>query len=120
MSDRHGWIGVDFDGTLATYEYGQYPTLGAPIDLMVERVKRWLEDGVDVRIFTARVDDTQSVKEVTTQIINLIAWCKEHIGQALPITCRKDMSMLELWDDRAVTVEKNTGRRLTFLKGLDQ
>lgn len=51
-----GWIGVDFDGTLA--KYGKYvsPThCGEPVPAMVARVKRWLADGREVRIFTARV-----------------------------------------------------------------
>ena len=51
-----GWIGVDLDGTLAEYNGWQGPAnIGAPIPAMVERVKAWLEEGRDVRIFTARV-----------------------------------------------------------------
>lgn len=38
------------------------------------------------------------------------SWCLEHIGQELLITNVKDFGMYELWDDRAVTVEPNTGR----------
>ena len=39
-----GWIGVDFDGTLAQYGTWVSPThCGKPIAPMVERVQRWLE-----------------------------------------------------------------------------
>lgn len=38
------------------------------------------------------------------------SWCKQYIGQALAVTCVKDYRMFELWDDRAVQVEPNTGR----------
>lgn len=39
------------------------------------------------------------------------SWCVEHIGHKLPITNVKDYGMIELWDDRAVQVIPNTGRR---------
>jgi hypothetical protein len=54
---RNGWIGVDLDGTLAHYD-GWVNTfhIGDPVPLMAARVRQWLENGEDVRIFTARVD----------------------------------------------------------------
>ena len=53
----NGWIAVDLDGTLAEY-HGWVNTfnIGAPIPVMAERVRSWIADGKDVRIFTARVD----------------------------------------------------------------
>lgn len=119
-----GWIGVDLDGTLAKYGSGNWNAgqIGDPIPLMVERVKNWINDGVEVRIFTARVgtgggyslesgrsDDDQFVNE---QRLLIKAWCKEHIGCELPVTAIKDFLMIELWDDRAVRVEMNTGKVL--------
>jgi hypothetical protein len=51
-----GWVGVDLDGTLATYNTWEGPEhIGEPIPEMVERVKAWRRDGRAVRIFTARV-----------------------------------------------------------------
>jgi len=38
-------------------------------------------------------------------------WCILHIGKQLRITCKKDYKMIELWDDRAVQVIPNTGKR---------
>ena len=42
------------------------------------------------------------------------AWCLKHIGQIIPVTNVKDYGMEELWDDRAVQVEANTGRVLGY------
>ncbi len=104
------WIGVDLDGTLAHYESWRGEThIGAPISVMVQRVQRWLGDGYEVRIFTARVSDPDQAAAATEAIE---AWCLDHIGVALPITCRKDYAMIELWDDRAVQVVTNTGERV--------
>ena len=103
-----GWIGVDLDGTLAHYtDYEeQGGKIGAPVPEMVARVRRWLLEGRDVRIFTARVwKDPEAVERK-----KVMAWCDTYIGVVLPVTCEKDWDMEELWDDRAVRVEKNTGR----------
>jgi hypothetical protein len=111
---------VDLDGTLAHYEYGSHkdwsPTrIGEPIPAMVERVRQWLEDGREVRIFTARVQPTPCVTTEDREIRDAISiWCDRHIGVVLPITCVKDYSMIELWDDRAVQVRANTGEPVGF------
>jgi hypothetical protein len=65
MPTSRGWIGVDFDGTLADYSQGWQGDLvfGGPIRLMVDRVKRWLEEGYEVRVMTARAfDDGSTIK----------------------------------------------------------
>lgn len=106
----NGWIGVDLDGTLAHYESGQgVKHVGAPIPRMVERVKRWLARGFDVRIMTARVCGMAGEEDRRAQIEMIARWCTEHIGEQLPITCEKDFEMVELWDDRAIRVERNKG-----------
>lgn len=105
------WIGVDLDGTLAEYHKWISPEhIGKPIPVMVDRVKKWLADGLDVRIFTARVyGGTGANVEHIRGFIE--RWCLEHIGQVLPVTNEKDYGMVELWDDRAVQVIPNTGER---------
>lgn len=117
-----GWIGVDFDGTLATYGHGQLTKLGKPIAPMVARVKAWLAAGWEVRVVTARVSSRNEDARLQNgehmwksedHRAAIKAWCKEHIGQELPVTAEKDFLMKQLWDDRAVTVEFNTGRLLT-------
>lgn len=99
-----GWIGVDFDATLAHYTGWCGPDhLGAPIPAMVARVKAWLAKGTEVRIFTARANDPDQHPLIE-------AWCREHIGHALPITATKDYSCIQIWDDRAIQVIPNTGQ----------
>jgi hypothetical protein len=116
-----GWIGVDLDGTLAHYDGWKGGLIGAPIPRMVERVKKWLAAGTEVRIFTARVaetgirndqgqaDDSSFVAE-QRELIG--AWCEQHLGVRLKVTATKDLAMVELYDDRAVQVIPNTGRLL--------
>lgn len=101
-----GWIAVDFDGTLAYYDVYS-DVLGEPIAPMVDRVKKWLGEGKLVKIFTARVADEDGRELV---IANLETWSLKHLGQVIPITCQKDQHMVELWDDRAVQVIRNTGQ----------
>lgn len=119
----NGWIGVDLDGTLAEYDHWRGEDhVGVPIPLMVERVKRWLADGRDVRIFTARASTLHSGDggvpgedrhySTTKAILAIERWCRMVFGQTLPITCEKDYLMTELWDDRAVQVVPNTGERI--------
>lgn len=119
---KDGWIGVDLDGTLAEYDvYRGVEHIGPPIPAMVARVKGWLADKYDVRVFTARVDGGQAAlaagdvageefRDVERVVAIIQAWCLEHIGVKLPVTNRKDYAMIELYDDRAVQVEMNTGR----------
>jgi hypothetical protein len=111
---RSGWIGVDLDGTLARYDgWRGVDHIGEPIPEMLLRVKAWLKDGVDVRIFTARVaGQGLSIGGQKVDVIGPIkAWCKIHIGVELVVTNVKDFGMVELWDDRAVQIIPNTGRR---------
>lgn len=107
-----GWVGVDLDGTLA--EYGGWKGeghIGAPVPAMLDRVKRWLEQGVEVRIFTARVSGRDE-QEIAYSKASIEKWCMEHLGKALPVTCAKDYACVAIFDDRAVAIEKNTGRIL--------
>ena len=114
------WIGVDLDGTLAHYDkWVQWDVIGAPIELMYQRVVRWLAEGKDVRIFTARVAYANdkcyvSGKEFTREdIVRVIQnWRELHGLPRLPVTHEKDFRMIELWDDRAVQVIPNTGRTI--------
>lgn len=124
-----GWIGVDFDGTLAEYEHWNGAEhVGAPIAPMVARVKAWLAEGKEVRVFTARcwpygvvrpngkfeaadrMAPLSRYREASAAVRAIQRWCLEHLGQALIVTCVKDYGMIELYDDRAVQVESNTGR----------
>lgn len=124
MSD--GWIGVDLDGTLATYDGWKGPDhIGEPIQKMLDRVVEWLKQGREVRIFTARVyplppsfpdrpvpvPEGVREQEAYRSLCAIGEWCKTHIGGLIPVTCVKDYGMVEFWDDRAVQVVPNTGER---------
>lgn len=100
------WYGFDLDGTLAEYKGWRGPGhIGKPIEAVVTKVKGLLEDGKTVKIFTARAsgDNGNVGRRAVT------AWCKEHLGQSLPITCKKDRHCKMLFDDRATSVKKNKG-----------
>lgn len=114
----NGWYGVDFDGTLAKH-LPNWPLLppGPPITSMVKRVREWLDAGIEVRIFTARVSDPDR-RSAARHKAAIEAWCLEHLGQKLEVTCKKDFSMVRLYDDRAVQVESNTGRLIEDPEGL--
>jgi len=97
--DNQGWIGVDLDGTLAYYEgFKGDDVVGEPIEPMVRQVRKWLMEGRDVRIFTARKPHPVIRK-----------FCKDNFGKILPITNLKDHNMQALYDDRAVGVKRNEG-----------
>lgn len=112
-----GWIGVDLDGTLAEYHgWSGENHIGDPIPAMVERVRLWLRQGRDVRIFTARVTELPlnldgTPHDLAATRASIEQWCLQHLGRILPITNVKDFGLIELWDDRAIQVIANTGRR---------
>ena len=99
-------IAVDLDGTLAEYDGWQGEEhVGEPIAPMVARVREWLSEGHDVRIFTARAFTASAVPPIE-------AWCLRHLGKVLRVTNVKEHDVNEIWDDRAIQVERNTGRVL--------
>ncbi len=106
------WIGVDLDGTLAEYHgWKGVEHIGKPIKPMCDRVRAWLKAGQDVRIFTARVAERDD-EERFRCLFTIENFCVREFGTVLRITNVKDFDMIQLWDDRAVQVEFNTGRRI--------
>ena len=94
LAKDHGWKGLS--------------VIGRPIPEMVERVKKMIADGKDVRIFTARVShDPKGVGRAAIE-----AWCYRNLGKVLPITDTKDQWFKDGYDDRMHRVEANTGRVL--------
>lgn len=105
--DPDAWIGIDFDGTLSQdigeYDAHGFAKPGPPVPLMLERVKRWIAEKRNVKLLSARAADAANVQIVQD-------WLHEHGLPSLPVTRVKDSKMIALYDDRAITVERNTGR----------
>lgn len=104
-------VAVDLDGTLAHYDrWRGVDQIGKPIPEMVERVRRWLAAGDEVVIFTARVAACHGGRDRAAAVAAIEAWCELHLGRRLLVTAEKLARVSEIWDDRAVSVEPNTGR----------
>jgi len=98
------WTGVDLDGTLAYYNRASsYERIGAPVPAMLALVKKMINNGIRVKIFTARVQDPE-------QVLIIQKWLKDNGLPELEITNVKDFNMQRLYDDRCIQVERNTGR----------
>ena len=90
----HGRIGVDVDGTLATFDASDPDVVGPPIPAMVQRVKRWLQEAREFRIVTAHAS-RQSFDKLfhRAEKTKIEQWCVTHLGQVLPIQAHKYQSM---------------------------
>jgi len=117
----NGWIGVDLDGTIAHYDgWKGISHVGEPIKPMCDRVRLWLSQGKTVKIFTARIAGInrniigdRSAGALEKDVKGPIEeFSMREFDQVLEITNIKDFGMIELWDDRAVQVEFNTGRQI--------
>lgn len=102
------WIGIDLDGTLAHFEvWKDVHTIGEPVPRMLRIIKWFLHNGFHVKIFTARASQGEAA------ILAIRDWLqKAGLPPDLEITDRKDYYMIECWDDLAISVEPNTGKRL--------
>jgi hypothetical protein len=98
------WIGVDLDGTLAIHDlWVSKNHIGNPVLPMLNRVKSWINQGIRVKIVTARACQADGIPPVK-------AWLKKQGLPDLEVTNEKDFGMIELWDDRAIQVIPNTGQ----------
>lgn len=120
-NDSRGWIGFDLDYTAAM---GHNPyrsdVIGEPVHAMIELMLKLIAEGKRVKIFTARVCETGQRSPWSGEVANweyvefqhnmIDAWCFKYLGLHLEVTCIKDFLCLEIYDDRAWRVEKNTGK----------
>lgn len=115
---KSGWIGVDLDRTLFEYHtnsQGYNPLeIGEPLWAMINRVKGWLTQGKEVKIFTARASgfdlETADGKAAKALVVDAIQQKLESVGlPRLAVTCEKDYLCEQIWDDIAVAVWPNTG-----------
>jgi len=109
------WIGVDLDGTLAFFDtWRGVEHIGPPIPRMVAVVHAFLGRGIRVKIFTARASQGDEA------IAAIRRWLKDAgLPPDLEITDKKDYHAIEYWDDLAISVESNTGRRIKGASILD-
>ena len=109
---EESWVGFDLDGTLAKHTGGysrkaDAGLIGEPIWVMIELLKSYLKAGYRVKIFTARADRE-------AEKVNIRLWLGTvGLPMQLEITNRKDYHMLHFYDDRAITVQQDTGKILT-------
>ena len=105
---------VDFDATIAEYDVGGpfVETLGAPIEMMVRRVKAWLAQDIEVVILTARVHPCHGEESAERFKEQIREWCRINVGRELEVTHEKHPRFSEIWDDKAISVIPNTGLRV--------
>lgn len=101
LDNINGWVGVDFDATIAKY-YGN-ESLGEPIPKMIGYVKELIDGGETVKIFTSRIGVDYS-PEAEHQIK---LWCSENGLPELEITNKTDEFMKMLLDDKLRQVVSN-------------
>lgn len=102
---------VDLDGTLAHNDGRDFDPdhIGKPVPGMMRLVRLWLRRGHEVRIFTARAADKKNIPRIKE-------WLKEHNLPDLEVTNVKLPDVSEIWDDRAVQVEENTGKKVAIVE----
>lgn len=109
-SEGKAWVGIDLDGTLARYDiWVSHLHIGEPVPEMIRKIHKFLDQGYQVKIFTARMSVPEHVEEVSKLIAD---YTLKHVGVALEATCQKDYGMVLLLDDRAREIVPNTGLTL--------
>lgn len=101
-------IALDLDGTLAFYDkWRGIDHIGEPIPEMMKKVRKWIEDGDDIEIFTARVSG--DANEATLATWHIDQWLRKHDLPPFTISCIKKKKYDLFMDDRAISVVKNRG-----------
>lgn len=135
LAAEGGWIGVDFDGTMFTYDkWVGWNVFGKPIKPMIDRIHDWLNAGIEVRVVTARIGLPDSFDHLDQPVYSARRMTKCRVTgiyfsdrmmeleiqkhclinglSRLRVQCYKDVNMITLYDDRAVQVIPNTGQTL--------
>ena len=101
MAAKKRVIAVDLDGTLAKSRNDGL--IGDPVKSMVNRVNRWHSKGIEVRIFTSRLDAYDGLSSIRY-------WLRVNGLPDLQITNKKTGDIEEFWDNRAIRIEDSTGK----------
>jgi hypothetical protein len=101
---KDGYIAFDFSGTLAKHKDQTTDKFqpGEPVPDMIKIAKAFLDKGYKVKILTVHGGKPDDVKTIQ-------AWSQKNIGQKLEVTNVKQHGLIQLWDDRAIRVERNKG-----------
>lgn len=111
-------IAVDLDRTLAYYDGWRGPLhIGHPIPAMVRCVQEHLMKGDTVTIFSARIHDDPKTGVTADQIKTAISdWSENAVGVRLDATNIKLHTFDRIYDDIAIQVVPNKGRRVAVKK----
>jgi hypothetical protein len=115
MIDKPKHHTTDFHKTLAHYDHENQHAEDfdnmPPITRMVNRVKAWRAKGEKVTVFSAAANPENDWDGRIKRGIG--DWTETHIGERLPVTAIKSSDFTDMWDDKGVAVEANTGKRLS-------
>lgn len=111
-------IAVDLDRTLAYYDGWRGPLhIGHPIPAMVRCVQEHLMKGDTVTIFSDRIHDDPKTGVTAEQVKKAIGdWSENVIGVRLDATNIKLHTFDRIYDDIAIQVVPNKGRRVAVKK----
>lgn len=111
-------IAVDLDRTLAYYDNWRGPLhIGHPIPAMVRCVQDHLAKGDYVTVFSARIHDDEKTGITAEQVKKAIGdWTEANVGVRLDATNIKLHTFDRIYDDIAVQVVPNTGKRVGMKK----
>jgi hypothetical protein len=118
MIDGKLHVACDLDRTLAYYDGWRGPLhIGHPIPAMVRCIQEHLKKGEYVTIFSARIHDDEKTGVTAEQIIKAIGdWTETNVGKRLPATNVKLHTFDRIYDDIAIGVVPNTGKRIILKK----
>lgn len=118
MIDGKLHIACDLDRTLAYYDGWRGPLhIGHPIPAMIRCIQEHLKKGEHVTIFSARIKDDEKTGVTAEQIVKAIGdWTEANVGVRLPATNIKLHTFDRFYDDIAIQVVPNTGKRVLLKK----
>lgn len=119
-----GWIGFDLDGTLVAHgsndDVINHRINGEPIAEIVQLIHKHKAEGLEIKIFTARVSLGCGYDMSNAPINRIVfakqareaiqAYCLIYFGEIFDITCEKDFNCVRIYDDRARHILCDTGK----------
>jgi hypothetical protein len=118
MIDGKMHVGCNLDRTLAFFDGWRGPMhIGRPIPAMVRCIQDHLAKGDHVTIFSSRIHDYEKMGVSAEQVTKAIGdWTEFNVGVRLPATNVKLHTFDRIYDDIAIQVIPNTGKRVLLRK----